>query len=109
MFIMDLITAYASAWKRSFDFNGRSSRAEYWWFILANNIVIAIVFAIANATVVDLTVVYALASLPATAAVTARRLHDIGKTTFPWIILFLIPLLSYIFMLVFFIKPSIPA
>jgi uncharacterized membrane protein YhaH (DUF805 family) len=109
MFKMVLITAYTSAWKRSFDFKGRSSRAEYWWFILATNIVIAIVFAIANATVVDLTAVYSLASLPATAAVTARRLHDAGKTTFPWIILFFIPLLSFIFMLVFFTKPSIPA
>ena len=108
MFTMDLITAYISAWKRSFDFKGRSSRAEYWWFMLATNIVIAIVFAIANATVVDLTVVYSLASFPATAAVTARRLRDIGKTTFPWIVLFFSPLLNYIFMLVFFTKPSIP-
>ena len=29
-----LISAFVSAWKRAFDFGGRSGRPEFWWFFL---------------------------------------------------------------------------
>ena len=40
---MPLIEAYTSAWTRAFDYEGRSTRAEFWWFVLANLIVSALV------------------------------------------------------------------
>lgn len=33
---MPLIEAYVSAWQRSFEYGGRSNRADFWWFVLAN-------------------------------------------------------------------------
>ena len=37
-----MIKAYIDFWKRAFDFRGRSTRSDYWWFFLANIIVYGI-------------------------------------------------------------------
>lgn len=37
-----MIKAYIDFWKRAFDFRGRSTRSDYWWFFLANIIVYSI-------------------------------------------------------------------
>ena len=37
-----MIKAYIDFWKRAFDFSGRSTRPDYWWFFLANIIVYGI-------------------------------------------------------------------
>jgi uncharacterized membrane protein YhaH (DUF805 family) len=39
-----MIDAFTSAWQRSFDYEGRSSRPDYWWFVLANNILFLVLF-----------------------------------------------------------------
>lgn len=31
---MRLIEAFTSGWNRSFDYEGRSNRGDYWWFVL---------------------------------------------------------------------------
>ena len=35
-----LIDAFTKAWSRSFDYSGRSNRGDYWWFVLADFIVL---------------------------------------------------------------------
>ena len=74
------------------DFSGRATRAEYWWWVLATIIASAIVGAIdssivsfaggykAGYTFSPLGTIFGLAVLLPDLAVTARRLHDIGKT-----------------------------
>jgi uncharacterized membrane protein YhaH (DUF805 family) len=37
-----MVEAFISGWKRAFDYEGRSSRPDYWWFVLANFIVVLI-------------------------------------------------------------------
>ncbi|MCX5958684.1 MAG: DUF805 domain-containing protein [Cyanobacteria bacterium] len=37
-----LISAFSSAWKRSFDYSGRSDRGDYWWFVLASFILLLV-------------------------------------------------------------------
>ena len=37
-----LISAFSSAWKRSFDYTGRSDRGDYWWFVLASFILLLV-------------------------------------------------------------------
>ncbi|MCE2837626.1 MAG: DUF805 domain-containing protein [Cyanobium sp. 49614_E6] len=37
-----LINAFTSAWKRSFDYTGRSDRGDYWFFLLASFIVLLV-------------------------------------------------------------------
>jgi hypothetical protein len=56
---MRLIEAFTSGWNRSFDYEGRSNRGDYWWFVLANLIVGVLTALISD----KLNTVYSLASL----------------------------------------------
>ena len=73
------------------DFSGRATRAEFWWWVLATAIaslavsVVDRVIDVLIAFVVGFglspfTAIFALAILLPNLAVTARRLHDIGRT-----------------------------
>jgi uncharacterized membrane protein YhaH (DUF805 family) len=49
MFTMDnLISAFSSAWQRSFDYTGRSNQGDYWWFTLSN-LIISVVLVVLSA------------------------------------------------------------
>ena len=37
-----LINAFTSAWKRSFDYTGRSDRGDYWFFVLASFLILLV-------------------------------------------------------------------
>lgn len=76
------------------DFNGRARRKEYWMFTLVN-IIIAFVFGFVCGLIKlpALSMVYSLAVLVPGIAVTARRLHDIGKSGWFMLIAF-IPLVG---------------
>ena len=96
-----------SYWKRVVlekyaDFTGRARRSEYWWFTLSNIlvfIVLALLIAVADIFWV-LYVIYGLALLVPSIAVTIRRLHDTDKSG--WFILIgLIPFVGGIILLVF--------
>ncbi len=102
---MPMIDAWrAVVLERYAKFEGRAGRAEFWWFTLANLILFAILFLLAQLSTL-LFVVYvvvALALLIPSLAVGARRLHDTNKTA--WLLLLqLIPLIGGIILLVFFI------
>ena len=70
------------------DFDGRSRRSEFWWFQLALVIATVIVGTIEMAMGVDvetsgltpLSGIFLIATFLPSAAVTARRLHDVGMT-----------------------------
>lgn len=70
------------------DFSGRASRAEFWWWVLATALVsmaLSAVDSFINAASAvyffsPLSSIFGLAILLPNLAVTARRLHDIGKT-----------------------------
>ena len=62
-------------------FGGRATRAEWWWWTLFFTIGTALANAIGDALDRDFPyVLFALAVLLPTVAVTARRLHDTGRT-----------------------------
>ena len=69
-------TAIALGFKRYFNFSGRSTRAELWWWMLFCWVVAAILFIIDIYTAA----LFSLAVAPPSLAVGARRLHDIGRT-----------------------------
>jgi uncharacterized membrane protein YhaH (DUF805 family) len=100
---MRLIDAYTSAWSRSFDYEGRSNRGDYWWFVLANLIVAFITAMISQ----RLNSVYSVATLLPGIPICVRRLRDIGKP-WPWIFIGLIPIVGAIWLIVLFCQPSIP-
>ena len=106
---------YVQGFQRYADFEGRASRGEFWWFNLVfYGINFAIVFL---ATVLGMfspiletvfTVmlwVHGLGMFLPQLAVTARRLHDTGRSG--WLmLLLLVPILGWIPLLIFLLQPS---
>jgi uncharacterized membrane protein YhaH (DUF805 family) len=95
------------AWKtvvlrRYAQFTGRAGRAEYWWFVLANLIVVVVLGALSRASVLFeiIYLLYALAVLIPGIAVAVRRLHDTNRTGW-WLLIWLVPLVGFIILIVF--------
>ena len=94
-------------------FSGRSSRAEYWYFILFNLCISLIITYIDKkiGTVQpsgfgSLFELYFLAVLIPSIAVCIRRLHDVGKSGW-WLLISFIPLID-IWYIILTIKDSYP-
>ncbi|HEX3667352.1 MAG TPA: DUF805 domain-containing protein [Rhizomicrobium sp.] len=78
--------------KHYIDFDGRVGRAQFWWYIavyVAFAVVISIVGSI-TFTGGGLRALYWLALLLPTLGITARRLHDTGRTA-SWVLLLAVP------------------
>jgi uncharacterized membrane protein YhaH (DUF805 family) len=96
-----------TAWKRVVieryaQFSGRSGRAEYWWFFLAN-LILGVVFSLLGRVSVAFAVIYALyglAMIIPSLSVSVRRLHDINRTGW-WVLIALVPIVGVIVLLVF--------
>ncbi len=82
---------YKTVLKKYAEFNGRASRAEYWYFVLFNviiSIAISIIEGILGLSKNGsgfLSWFYSLAILVPTLAVAIRRMHDVNKSG--WFIL----------------------
>lgn len=97
------------------NFNGRARRKEYWMFTLFNFIFAAVAAILDNIT--GLAVegigygaiysIYALATFIPGLAVLVRRLHDVGKSGWMFLIA-LIPLIGSIWLLVLLVTDSKP-
>ena len=105
---------YIEALKKYAVFSGRSRRKEYWYFVLFSLIVSLVLSAIdallgtfSSANVGLLGVIYGLAVLIPSIAVSVRRLHDIDRTGW-WILIGLVPLIGGIVLLVFALLDSTP-
>lgn len=100
-------------WEHYADFKGRARRKEYWMFILFNFIVVLILtildsllgWNISDLGLGALGLVYSLAALIPGLAVVVRRLHDIGKSGWYYLIS-LIPIVGFILILVWLCKDS---
>jgi uncharacterized membrane protein YhaH (DUF805 family) len=95
--------------ERYAQFQGRSGRAEFWWYFLAAliiGIVFNILIAVSNIFFV-LYVIYGLAVLIPGLAVGVRRLHDTDKTGW-WLLIGLIPLVGIIVLIVFWATVGAP-
>jgi uncharacterized membrane protein YhaH (DUF805 family) len=90
---LDVLKNYAA-------FDGRAGREEYWNFTLLNAIIIAALFASFN----DFWIVYMLAVLIPSIAVTVRRLHDIDRNG--WWVLAAIALPVLLFLMLQDSKPG---
>jgi uncharacterized membrane protein YhaH (DUF805 family) len=89
--------------KKYVEFDGRASRSELWWFILAQ----VIVGIIANTLHPTLGGIVSLLLFLPTIAVGARRLHDINKTG--WLQLVgIIPIIGWILVIYWFVQPTQP-
>ncbi|MER5871158.1 DUF805 domain-containing protein [Streptomyces sp. NPDC002044] len=92
---------YTDVLKKYADFSGRARRREYWMYALIH-IAIVVVLAILDSVLSIAPVlvgIYMVATLVPSLAVTVRRLHDLGKSGW-WYLIILVPLIGGIWLLV---------
>jgi uncharacterized membrane protein YhaH (DUF805 family) len=110
------LNAYIDGIARSFDFAGRSTRSQYWLFLLIFTVV-AFTAAVLDQFVGTgslapdrpglLATIAILAHLMPLWSVTVRRLHDIDRSGW-WMLIGLVPLIGTIVQIVFACTPSTP-
>lgn len=88
-------------------FQGRATRKEYWMFVLFNFIIWCVLSAIELITDMPpfLRIVYLVAVFIPSLAVTARRLHDIGRSSW-WYLINFVPVIGGIWLLILFCQRS---
>ena len=94
---------YLKVFNQYFDFSGRARRKEYWMFTLFNLIITCLLslldFIFETHYFTTFSFIYGMLAFIPSLAVLLRRLHDVGKTGWYILILF-IPLIGAIWMLV---------
>ena len=98
---------FVDVFKKTFDFSGRSRRKEFWLFVLFTTLIsiaLSFVDAIAGLELTeDLGVLGGLFSLLIiipSISVTVRRLHDIGRSGW-WFLLAFVPIIGWITLFIF--------
>ena len=109
-----MVEGYKKFWINYTKFDGCSSRADYWWTLLANIIVAAIlgfVFGLISSVtgikaITFIPYLYTIAIIIPDIALSIRRLHDINKSGW-FLLIALLPLIGSIILLVFYCLPSV--
>lgn len=100
---------YTLAFKKYKQCDGRASRTEYWMFVLLNNIVLAglmlLKFLMNEDLLSVVPIIYVFAVIVPNFAITCRRLHDTGRSSW-WILISLVPYVGYIVLLIFLCLPG---
>ena len=89
---MNFVESFQTCYKKFFDFSGRASKSEYWWFQLYNAIIYVLTFVFQG----DLTLLFSIliiVNLIPIWAAAVRRVHDSDKSG--WMVLIsVIPLIG---------------
>lgn len=105
---------YLKGLKQYADFSGRASREEYWMYMLFAMIFAIVAMALDNMLGLasantgyygPIYGLFALATIIPGWAISIRRLHDVGKSGWMWLIV-LIPLAGGIWLLILMIRPG---
>lgn len=92
--------------KNYVNFEGRATRAEFWWFFLFNFLV-GLILSFLGKPGTILSSIWSLAILLPQLGLAVRRLHDIGKSG--WYLLFaLIPVIGWILLIIWYAKEGDP-
>ena len=89
---MNFIESLQTCYKKFFDFSGRASKSEYWWFQLYNTILYILTFVFQN----DLALLFSIliiANLIPVFAAGVRRVHDSNKSGW-WILISFVPIIG---------------
>lgn len=115
---MNFVDAVKSVYRNYVNFNGRSVRSEYWWYVLFSIIMSIVIMLIeiplglgqGAAGAIDggysasmsggpLSTIWSLANLIPSIAVGVRRLHDTNRSGW-WLLIALVPLVGAILLIV---------
>lgn len=110
---MDMRQAVQSVFRQYATFQGRARRAEYWWFFLFNFLAQAILEILDKALfgfpygmgmheASPLSSIFALATLLPALAVCVRRLHDVDRSGW-WLLIVFLPVIGAIVLLYWFV------
>ncbi|MFY9329251.1 MAG: DUF805 domain-containing protein [Georgfuchsia sp.] len=91
--------AISTCFSKYADFDGRASRAEFWWFFLFTFLASAAAGIVSQ----TLSALFSLGVLLPSLAVGARRLHDTDRSGW-FLLLWLIPLIGWIVLLVWTVQ-----
>lgn len=96
---MSFLESIKTCYEKSFTIRGRATRAEYWWFVLYNDLLIILTIVIANtkASVISIPLI-ALIVFSFIPSFTAqiRRLHDTDHSGFHILLACLLAFIPYI-------------
>ena len=99
---------FKMAFTRYSDFTGRSRRSEYWYFVLFNALVSLPLTALSLGAEIEIpSLIWTLITFIPSLALSVRRLHDIGKSGWFLLIMF-IPLIGLIILIVWACTDSQP-
>lgn len=106
--IIAMMKAFTKAWVQSFNYTGRSNRGDYWWFVLANFIILFILLILGKAIdfLYYVYFLYSLASIVPALPLVIRRLRDAGKAWL-WIFISLVPIIGGIWLIILLCQPSV--
>ena len=99
---MSFVSAIKTCLTHYATFQGRARRPEFWWFMLFCVLAISLAEALVGEGFSGLVT---LLLLVPTFAVSARRLHDIGRSGW-WQLVSLAPLVGVLVVLYWYVQPS---
>jgi uncharacterized membrane protein YhaH (DUF805 family) len=91
---------FINAYKKYVDFGNRSTRKEYWMFFLFYVVINVLLKQFASNLFFLLFIVISIIPI---AAITARRLHDLGNSGW-WQLITFIPVIGFVFLLIWLMK-----
>ena len=100
-----MLSFYPQFWTQAFDFEGRTSRIDYWKIVLVNLIIGAVLAKVSPSAVYF---VFAVASICPGLAMNIRRIRDTGRS-WQWIFISLIPFVGVLWLLWIELQPSADA
>ena len=100
-----MLSFYPQFWTQSFDFEGRTSRIDYWKIVLVNLIIGGVLAKLSPSAVYF---VFAVASICPGLAMNIRRIRDTGRS-WQWIFISLIPFVGVLWLLWIELQPSADA
>ena len=100
-----MLSFYPQLWTQAFDFEGRTSRIDYWKIVLVNLIIGGVLAKVSPSAVYF---VFAVASICPGLAMNIRRIRDTGRS-WQWIFISLIPFVGVLWLLWIELQPSADA
>ncbi len=100
-----MLSFYPQFWTQAFDFEGRTSRIDYWKIVLVNLIIGGVLAKVSPSAVYF---VFAVASICPGLAMNIRRICDTGRS-WQWIFISLIPFVGVLWLLWIELQPSAEA